>query len=423
MNKYFTLITTVGLNKIMAADRNNKIIQLVTMGVGGAAGSYVKPSVDIKSVPNEWHRFDLERKPSEGYIGGGATIENDSKYSGRIVCNVGIYDIDGDLILISALPQTEIASDNALISSYPIDIYTKLSNSSSVMVVTDTSLSHPTHKEFFDEIDKLKHSDKDLQKSDVDIKKSITNMSMLFSNKLKEQDSKNNETTNNLLKLMRQIEGKLGRVRIYMKGDIDDEYLPIQGQTLNKSDYADYFDYLKVEADTLTLPDWTSHGYLRQFSSMLAAGSTLEDEIKSHKHSVKIDNAGAVESKQLAIDYGNKTGSFNLNKRFYTNATGSHQHPYDAIDGSGYSYDVVSGSSHNGIRKKKTDWGGEHKHYIDVKFDNVTVNVEIGKVSFSIPEIDAHSHSGTIGDTGGDETRPKTTIVVYAVKVKYLTSL
>ncbi len=44
----------------------------------------------------------LERHPENGFIGGGATIENIGEYRGQWISNVGIYDEDDELILITS---------------------------------------------------------------------------------------------------------------------------------------------------------------------------------------------------------------------------------------------------------------------------------------------------------------------------------
>ncbi|EIA0803420.1 tail fiber protein [Vibrio vulnificus] len=156
-NKYYTIATTVGLNKIQDKNRAMQVVRLTHMGFGGNSGdSYVAPDSKWTEIPNEWGRLTLERYPDEGFIGGGATIHNSvDEYKGKFITNVGIYDEDGDLILVSAIPSIEVAPDESVVSVYPIDICTVLENASNVMVVTDTSITHPTHDEMNQALEEL----------------------------------------------------------------------------------------------------------------------------------------------------------------------------------------------------------------------------------------------------------------------------
>ncbi len=61
---------------------------------------------------------------------GGATIENIGEYRGQWISNVGIYDEDDELILITSTPLVEVSQDASVVASYPIDIHTVLDNAS-----------------------------------------------------------------------------------------------------------------------------------------------------------------------------------------------------------------------------------------------------------------------------------------------------
>lgn len=144
--KHYTLVTTLGLSKIQSKARSHQAVNLTHMGFGGT-NKYEAPELAATIVPNQWAKVPLERHPDTGFIGGGATIDNRGEYRGRWISNVGIYDEDGDLILIAATPLTEISLDDPVVASYPIDIYITLNNASNVVVVTDTSITYATHDE------------------------------------------------------------------------------------------------------------------------------------------------------------------------------------------------------------------------------------------------------------------------------------
>jgi hypothetical protein len=156
MNLYYTIVTTRGLQKIEEYYRLNKTVNLTQMGFGGINDddvNYVCPDTDAIVVPHEWTRIGLERQPEEGFVGGGATINNSNDdHKGHWICNVGIYDEDDELILISAYRPMLVEPDESIVAAYVINIQTVLSNAANVVVVTDTSLTHPTYDELDDAI-------------------------------------------------------------------------------------------------------------------------------------------------------------------------------------------------------------------------------------------------------------------------------
>ncbi len=153
--KHYTIVTTRGLEKIQAAYHINQTVNLTHMGFGGI-NEYVAPTPAATIVSNQWAKIPLERHPKDGFIGGGATIENIGEYRGKWISNVGIYDEDDELILIASTPLVEVSPDDSVVSSYPIDIHTILDNSSSVTITTDTSIAYATHKELNDAIESVK---------------------------------------------------------------------------------------------------------------------------------------------------------------------------------------------------------------------------------------------------------------------------
>ena len=144
--KHYTIVTARGLEKIQSKYQSNKAVNLTHMGFGGI-NQYTAPNESATTVPNEWAKIPLERHPDTGFIGGGATLTNKDEYKGRWIGNVGIYDEDDELIIIAATPLVEMALDSSVVASYPIDIFTVLGNASNVTVVTDTSITYPTHDE------------------------------------------------------------------------------------------------------------------------------------------------------------------------------------------------------------------------------------------------------------------------------------
>ncbi len=224
-----------------------------------------------------------------------------------------------------------------------------------------------------------------------------------------------------ILTIMRKVEGKLGRVRLYMADDIDDDYLSIRGQTINKSDYPEYFKYLGITDNTLTLPDWGENPYIRQYNAVTEPGATLTQQILKHAHTAETSDGGAHTPIINQVDLGSKSGSTVLNKRFNTNTAGDHNHPITAnSDGNTTPGDISSSRGTGTVSHPYTGGGGSHYHYVDVNFGTVTMSIFIGAFTPSCQPVPAHGHTTTINETGEDKLRPDSTVAVYAVKVKYL---
>lgn len=206
------------------------------------------------------------------------------------------------------------------------------------------------------------------------------------------------DRVNQIIDMMRKMEGKLGRVRIYMANDIDDDYLPILGQTLLKTEYPDYFAHLGIVADQLMLPDWSQHPYLHQSSDAIPAGTTLEQQILRHIHGASSGLAGEHIHDVDDTDLGTK----------YTDYTNAHRHEYDKLQ-NGTELFVENNGGGGKYGKALTEEEPAHRHA-----------VVMGKHKHNMQSSGAHEHDITIDETGADLLRPNSTAVVFAVKVKYL---
>lgn len=142
-SKYYTIVTALGLQKIQDRYKADKTVNLTHMGFGGD-GHDIALSDKLTTIPHQWATIPLEWSSDNGFIGGGATLEGVPAYQGRCINAYGIYDDEGDLILIASCPAITIAVAPAIISAYPLELCTILDNASHVVVVTDTSIVHPT---------------------------------------------------------------------------------------------------------------------------------------------------------------------------------------------------------------------------------------------------------------------------------------
>lgn len=267
------------------------------------------------------------------------------------------------------------------------------------------------------------------------------------------QYAKKSETEislNQITAIMRQMEGKLGRVRIYMANDIDAEYLPILGQTITKADYPDYFEFLGITDDELTLPDWSKHPYLHQASDTIPAGTTLEQQLLKHAHTASSNSAGAhshtagsnstgahthiIDNKDLGTktvstkDLGTKTTNTNSHSHTAASANPGNEDTSannilaygkrgDVSDNWGTKFSfTTNSSSHN-----HTVALGSHNHTVAMGAHNHTLQSSgAHSHTITVNSGGAHSHTITVNENGADLLRPNSTAVVFAVKVKYL---
>lgn len=203
---------------------------------------------------------------------------------------------------------------------------------------------------------------------------------------------------NQIINMMKKMEGKLGRVRIYMADNIDDDYLPILGQTILKSDYPDYFEHLGIVDDELTLPDWSLHPYLHQASGDVPAGTTLEQQLLRHVHTA---------STSMAEDHVHEIDNKDLGTK-NSKPAGKHKHIYDKLQNG----NKLFVENHGG--------GGEYVDaYTDEEPDH-THQFILGEHNHSMRGAGGHEHDVEVDEFGEDLLRPNSTAVVYAVKVKFL---
>lgn len=246
------------------------------------------------------------------------------------------------------------------------------------------------------------------------------------------QYAKKSETEvslNQITAIMRKMEGKLGRVRIYMANDIDDEYLPILGQTITKADYPDYFDYLGITDDELTLPDWSKHPYLHQASDTIPAGTTLEQQLLKHAHSASSDSTGAHSHTINNKDLGAKTSSTDSHShtRGSMNITGETaigEFDSNRQKGAFYGKNSYSNSGNGTGVEGSTDYytkfDASRSWTGSTSSDSHNHTVALGSHNHTMQSAGAHSHTITVNENGADLLRPNSTAVVFAVKVKYL---
>jgi hypothetical protein len=141
--EYFTVLTETGAAKIAAATANNTTIDLTEIALGDGAGEVVMPDASQEELVNEVFRADLNDLSVDennntwvvatGYIP--ATTGN------FWVREVGIFDVDGDLIAVGNYPETfkPILADGVAKDLY-VKVIMEVSNSDAITLQIDPSV-------------------------------------------------------------------------------------------------------------------------------------------------------------------------------------------------------------------------------------------------------------------------------------------
>lgn len=105
---YYTLLTRVGEAKYANATALNQPLNLAAMAVGDGGGSLPTPGREQTSLVNEWRRGPLNSLFPDPDNPGQYIAEQiiPAGEGGRWIREIGVYDIDGDLVAVGNCPDT-----------------------------------------------------------------------------------------------------------------------------------------------------------------------------------------------------------------------------------------------------------------------------------------------------------------------------
>lgn len=159
INQHFpTLITNIGKNKITNAIALGKQIELSSIAVGDGGGGYYEISEKQTELKRQVWEGPLskvvisEKNPNS--ILTEALIPTD--VGGFYIREAGIFDKDGDLIVITVQPETyKPVGEFGALKDIFIRIILELSNAANVVIKVDPSIVVATQKDLQDLIDNL----------------------------------------------------------------------------------------------------------------------------------------------------------------------------------------------------------------------------------------------------------------------------
>lgn len=125
MPDYFALITTVGAAKLAAAQASENPLRFVDFAVGDGDGAGYTPDAAMTELVNERARVAVNQvvvwSDAENTISIEGTIP--AATGGFTVREIGIFDPDGDLIVIASTPPTYKAE---IADGVTADLYLKV---------------------------------------------------------------------------------------------------------------------------------------------------------------------------------------------------------------------------------------------------------------------------------------------------------
>lgn len=141
--QYFTLLTAKGAEKIAAATAANTTVDLTHIALGDGNGSVVMPDASKTALVNEVYRASLNDLRVDATNANWVVAESNVPASqGNFwVREVGVFDVDGDLIAIGNYPETfkPVTADGVAKDLYMKVIF-EVSSSDAVTLQVDPSV-------------------------------------------------------------------------------------------------------------------------------------------------------------------------------------------------------------------------------------------------------------------------------------------
>ncbi|CAD7288205.1 phage tail protein [Campylobacter suis] len=153
--KYFSILTTIGLNKLIKATANNEQIILSKMSVSDDSAEI---SQDMQSLQNERHKFSInsitQSESDKNVLICEGVITSD--VGGFYIRKVGIYTDTDELFAVGEIPQSYkplMAEGSA--KDITIKFYLQIDNGTNITLKVDNNVVLATRNYVKDEIKKL----------------------------------------------------------------------------------------------------------------------------------------------------------------------------------------------------------------------------------------------------------------------------
>lgn len=307
--QYFSILTTIGLNKLIKATTNSEQIILSQMGVSDDMGEI---SQDMQTLPNQKHKFSINSITQSNTDANVLICEGviSADVGGFYIRKVGIYTNDDKLFAVGNIPESykPLLADGSA-KDITIKFYLQVDNSANITLKVDNNVVLATRNFVKDEFKKLNN--------ELNAKFLPLHAKADDSHKLDGKDA-------NEYALKSELSDGLP-IGAYLSWSSEAKtpsgFLVCDGRSLNKSEYAELFEVIGYtyggSDESFNIPNFNDGRFMRSVGgNALALGQLQQDAIRN----ITGKFAGLDNESQINEDA--TSGAFYHNKETYrSNAT------------------------------------------------------------------------------------------------------
>src|SRR5574344_1548324 len=142
--EFYTLLTKIGVNKIIDAQVNSTPLVLSSFAVGDGGDGYYEPSENQTQLVNETYRNNISRIYADTNYTNRLVIECSipSNSGGYYIREVGIFDSDRNLFAVASIPESyKPVEDEGSTRDFYIKVIVEIENMDDINLVVDPSVA------------------------------------------------------------------------------------------------------------------------------------------------------------------------------------------------------------------------------------------------------------------------------------------
>lgn len=430
VNEFYTLLTDKGMAKIASALADKKQINLQKMAVGDSNGQYYEPTASQTQLQHEVWRGEINTLTvapnNPNWLIAEVVLPED--VGGWYVREVGVFDVDGELIAIGKFPESyKPLLPGGSGKQVCIRLIMEVSNTTAVTLSVDPSVVLATRDYVDTLLDQHEHS---THHPDATLtQKGFTQLSNAIDSDDETKAATSKAVKDAYEKALEAAACPVGMPIPWPSDSTPSGYALMVGQTFNKSIYPK----LAIAYPSGIIPDmrgWIIKGKPSSGRNIL---SQELDGIKSHNHIGNIYSTDLGSKNTGNTDLGNKdtnstdlgsktTNAFNHGNKSST-SSGQHNHTVPLSgnkDNTGYA-DGANPSSPDGFAY--TSSSGAHTHTISLGAHGHSITMGAHSHTLTLGNhnhyiaLGAHTHAISINNTGNTENTVKNISFNYIVRL------
>ncbi|HDC4638699.1 TPA: phage tail protein [Enterobacter cloacae] len=430
VNEFYTLLTDKGKAKIASALADKKQIHLQKMAVGDSNGQYYEPTASQTELRHEVWRGEMNTLTvapnNPNWLIAEVVLPED--VGGWYVREVGVFDVDGELIAIGKFPESyKPLLPGGSGKQVCIRLIMEVSNTTAVTLTVDPSVVLAT-RDYVDTL--LDDHENSTHHPDATLtQKGFTQLSSAIDIDDETKAATPKAVKDAYEKALEAAACPVGMPIPWPSDSMPSGYALMTGQTFNKNAYPK----LAIAYPLGIIPDmrgWIIKGKPSNGRNVL---SQELDGIKSHNHIGNISSTDLGSKSTSNTDLGNRTtsntdlgskttNSFNHGNKSST-SSGQHTHTVPLSsnkDNTGYA-DGASTSSPDGFAI--TSSSGAHTHTVSLGAHGHSITMGAHSHTFTLGNhnhyiaLGAHTHAISINNTGNTENTVKNISFNYIVRL------